>query len=165
MSSKQQLSLEVRLKALDQATRPLQMVGRAGQQMAKQLSIAQNQAKSLSRALADGSADRAVQAQPGTGRRAYRQDSQGQRQLSAIDGTTRQPRERRRKDGRGWRSHGSRCHGPDQGLRGSRGRRYAACRIDDEVPADRYRRTSRRPTNLPCAWATGYQVPRLTSRT
>lgn len=55
MSSKQQLSLEVRLKALDQATRPLQMVGRAGQQMAKQLSIAQNQAKSLSRALADGS--------------------------------------------------------------------------------------------------------------
>ena len=55
MSTKQKLSLEVRLEALDKATRPMQMVGRAGQQMAKQLSIAQNQAKSLSRALADGS--------------------------------------------------------------------------------------------------------------
>ncbi len=55
MSTKQKLSLEVRLEALDKATRPMQMVGRAGQEMAKQLSIAQNQAKNLSRALADGS--------------------------------------------------------------------------------------------------------------
>ena len=55
MSTNQKLSLEVRLKALDEATRPMKMVGRAGQEMAKQLSIAQNQAKNLSRALADGS--------------------------------------------------------------------------------------------------------------
>lgn len=55
MATNQKLSLEIRLKALDQATRPMKIVGAAGQQMAKQLAIAQNQAKSLSRALADGS--------------------------------------------------------------------------------------------------------------
>ena len=55
MATNQKLSLEVRLKALDEATRPLKLVGAAGQQMAKQLAIAQNQAKNLSRALADGS--------------------------------------------------------------------------------------------------------------
>ena len=56
MSTKQKLSLEVRLQAIDQATRPLKMVGQAGKQMEKQLAIAQRQMQSLNRAMADGSA-------------------------------------------------------------------------------------------------------------
>ena len=54
MSTKQKLSLEVRLQAIDQATRPLKMVGQAGKQMEKQLAIAQRQMQSLNRAMADG---------------------------------------------------------------------------------------------------------------
>lgn len=56
MSTKQKLSLEVRLQAIDQATRPLKMVGQAGKQMEKHLAIAQRQMQSLNRAMADGSA-------------------------------------------------------------------------------------------------------------
>lgn len=53
--STQRLALEIRLKAIEEATRPLKLVREAGKQMAKQLAIAQNQMKGLNRALADGS--------------------------------------------------------------------------------------------------------------